>query len=241
MEVEVRLKMKVIGIVGYKGSGKTHLGINLSKELRRRGYTVAVVKHVQGSLDIADKDTALYRKDCDQLVAISEEGRTEFFKGKSNFEEALYFLDADFIIAEGFKEKKNFPKILCLREKGEEKKLSDGLEIALVGKGKLDPDRNISTIADLVVKKSFKLPNLDCGDCGFDSCYKIAKEILKGERKVGECTRLGGDVKVWVAGEQLELNPFVSEILRKTLKGFLSALKGFRKGKIRIKIEDGED
>ena len=233
--------MKAIGIVGYKGSGKTRLGIGLSEELRRRGYTVAIVKHVQGSLDIPDKDTDLYRKHSDQLVAISEEGRTEFFKGKPNFEEALDSLDADFVIVESFKEKKNFPKILCLREKDEEKELSDGLEIALVGKGKFDPDRDISTIADLVEEKAFKLPNLDCGDCGFDSCYELAREILKGKRRVSDCTHLGGDVQVWLAGEPMELNPFVSDILRKTIKGFLSALKGFRKGKIRIKIGDGED
>jgi len=233
--------MKAIGIVGYKGSGKTRLGIGLSEELRRRGYTVAIVKHVQGSLDIPDKDTDLYRKHSDQLVAISEEGRTEFFKGKPNFEEALDSLDADFIIVESFKEKKNFPKILCLREKDEEKELSDGLEIALVGKGRFDPDRDILTIADLVVEKAFKLPILDCGDCGFDSCYELAREILKGKRRVSDCTHLGGDVQVWLAGEPMELNPFVSDILRKTIKGFLSALKGFRKGKIRIKIGDGED
>jgi molybdopterin-guanine dinucleotide biosynthesis protein B len=233
--------MKVVGIVGYKGSGKTHLGVNLSEELRRRGYTVAIVKHVQGSVDLPDKDTGLYRGHCDELTAISNEGRTEFFKGKLNFEEALDSLDADFIIVEGFKEKKSFPKILCLREKGEEKKLSDGLEIALVGKGNFDSDRDISTIADLVVEKAFKLPNLDCGDCGFDTCYGLAKEILKGKRRVSDCTRLGRDVEVRVAGKPLELNPFVSDILRKTVKGFLSGLKGFRGGKIRIKIEEGED
>ena len=233
--------MKVIGIIGYKGSGKTHLGINLSEELKRRGYTVAIVKHVQGSLDLPDKDTSLYRGHCDQLIAISEEGVTEFFKGKLNFEQALESLDADFVIVEGFKEKKSFPKIVCLREKGEEKKLSDGLEIALAGKGNFNSDRDISTIADLVVEKAFKLPNLDCGDCGFNSCYELAGKILKGKRKVSDCTRLGRDVEVQVAGEPMELNPFVSDILRKTIKGFLSGLKGFRGGKIRIKIGDGED
>jgi len=233
--------MKVIGIVGYKGSGKTHLGINLSKELRRRGCTVAIVKHVQGSLDIPDKDTGLYRGHCDQLIAISEKGRTEFFEGKVNFEEVVDSLDVDFVIVEGFKEKKNFPKILCLREKDEEKELSDGLEIALVGKGKFDPDRDISTIADLVEEKAFKLPNLDCGDCGFDSCYELAREIVKGRKRVSDCTRLVQDVEVRVAGERMELNPFVSDILRKTIKGFLSGLKGFKEGKIRIKIGDGKE
>ena len=233
--------MKVIGIIGYKGSGKTHLGINLSEELKRRGYTVAIVKHVQGSLDLPHKDTSLYRGHCDQLIAISEEGVTEFFKGKLNFEQALESLDADFVIVEGFKEKKNFPKVVCLREKGEEKELSDGLEIALAGKGNFNSDRDISTIADLVVEKAFKLPNLDCGDCGFNSCYELAGKILKGKRKVSDCTRLGRDVEVQVAGEPMELNPFVSDILRKTIKGFLSGLKGFRGGKIRIKIGDGED
>lgn len=233
--------MKVIGIIGYKGSGKTHLGINLSEELKRRGYTVAIVKHVQGSLDLPHKDTSLYRGHCDQLIAISEEGVTEFFKGKLNFEQALESLDADFVIVEGFKEKKNFPKVVCLREKGEEKELSDGLEIALAGKGNFNSDRDISTIADLVVEKAFKLPNLDCGDCGFNSCYELAGKILKGKKRVSDCTRLGRDVEVQVAGEPMELNPFVSDILRKTIKGFLSGLKGFRGGKIRIKIGDGED
>ena len=230
--------MKVIGIVGYKGSGKTHLGINLSEELRRRGYTVAILKHVQGSLDLPNKDTGLYRGHCDQLIAISEKGRTEFFEGKINFEEVLESLDADFVIVEGFKEKKSFPKIVCLKKKGEEKELSEGLEIALVGKGNFHPDKDISTIADLVVEKAFRLPDLDCGDCGFATCYELAKEILKGKRKVSDCTRLGQDVEVQVAGEPMELNPFVSDILRKTIKGFLSGLKGFKEGKIRIKIRD---
>lgn len=233
--------MKVIGIIGYKGSGKTHLGINLSEELKRRGYTVAIVKHVQGSLDLPHKDTGLYRGHCDQLIAISDEGVTEFFKGKLNFEQELDSLDADFVIVEGFKEKKNFPKIVCLREKNEEKELSDGLEIALVGKGNFNSDRDISTIADLVVEKAFKLPNLDCGDCGVDTCYELARKILKGKKRVSECTRLGQDVEVRVAGEPMQLKPFVSNILRKTIKGFLSGLKGFRGGKIRIKIGDGED
>lgn len=233
--------MKVIGIVGYKGSGKTHLGINLSEELKKRGYTVAIVKHVQGSLDLPHKDTSLYRGHCDQLIAISDEGVTEFFKGKLNFEQALDSLDADFVIVEGFKEKKNFPKIVCLRKKSEEKELSDGLEIALAGKGNFNSDRDISTIADLVVEKAFKLPNLDCGDCGVDTCSGLAKETLKGKRRISDCTRLGQDVEVWVAGEPMELNPFVSDILRKTIKGFLSGLKDFKEGKIRIKIGNGKE
>jgi len=233
--------MRVIGIVGYKGSGKTHLGINLSEELRRRGYTVAIVKHVEGSLDFPDKDTGLYRGHCDQLIAVSKEGRAEFFKGKVNFGELLQSLDADFVIVEGFKEKKNFPKIVCLRKKNEEKELSLGLEISFVGDGSLHPDKDISKIADLAVEKAFKLPDLDCGDCGFATCYELAKEIVKGKKRVSDCTRLGPDVEVRVAGERIELNPFVSDILRKTIKGFLSGLKGFKEGKIRIKIGDGKE
>ncbi|NIM02987.1 hypothetical protein GTN66_02390 [bacterium] len=233
--------MKVIGIVGYKGSGKTHLGINLSQELRRRGYTVAIVKHAQGPLDLADKDTGLYRGHCDQLIAISKEGRTEFFEGKVNFGELLQSLDTDFAIVEGFKEKKNFPKIVCLRRRNEKKELSLGLEISFVGDGGLHPDKDISKIADLVVEKAFKLPDLDCGDCGFATCYQLAKEMVKGKKRVRDCTRLSGDVEVEVAGVRMELNPFVSDILRKTIKGFLSGLKGFKQGKIRIKIRDGKE
>jgi len=233
--------MKVIGIVGYKGSGKTHLGINLARELRRRGYTVAIVKHMRGPLDFPDKDTGLYREYCDKLIAISDEGRTEFFQGKTDLEQVLNSLDTDFVIVEGFKEKKFFPKILCLGGEGEEKELSNGLEIALVGKSHLDPDRDISTIADIVIRKAFMLPGIDCGDCGLASCYDLAREVLEGRRKISDCTRLAGEVEVRVAGEPMELNPFVSDILKKTIRGFLSGLKGFRKGKIRIRIADGEE
>jgi len=40
-----------------------------------------------------------------------------------------YCAGCDFVLVEGFKKEKLFPRIVCLREKEEEKELFDGLEL----------------------------------------------------------------------------------------------------------------
>ena len=42
----------VIGVAGWKNSGKTTLIVRLVTELRRRGYRVATVKHAHHDFDI---------------------------------------------------------------------------------------------------------------------------------------------------------------------------------------------
>lgn len=43
-------------------------------------------------------------------------------------------------------------------------------------------------------------------------------------------------VEIYIDGKRIPLNPFVEEIIRKTIKGMLSALKGFQEGEIKIII-----
>ncbi|MBU0702234.1 MAG: hypothetical protein KKC18_00010 [Chloroflexi bacterium] len=38
--------------------------------------------------------------------------------------------------------------------------------------------------------KGPKLPNLDCGDCGYERCYDLAREIVAGNRSVEDCVFL---------------------------------------------------
>jgi len=65
--------MRVIGIIGYKKSGKTTLTLKLSDELTKRGYKVAVVLHVNEDLDVANSDTSKYNVVLCQLEGITNE------------------------------------------------------------------------------------------------------------------------------------------------------------------------
>ncbi|MEM3737139.1 MAG: molybdopterin-guanine dinucleotide biosynthesis protein B [Candidatus Bathyarchaeia archaeon] len=72
------------------------------------------------------------------------------------------------------------------------------------------------------------LGGLDCGDCGYKDCNTHAKAILAGRSSLGRCTALqdGRDVLVTVGGVRLSMNRFVKEIIRKTILGMMSSLRG---------------
>jgi len=238
--------MKVVGIIGYKKSGKTTLLVNLARELKKRGYKVSTVKHTSGSLDLPDTDTTKHKEYISEVAAISPYESIISLKGEKRLEEMLSYISADFVLVEGFKSEKTFPKIVCLREEKEAAQLFDGLQICVAMLSpvnvKLDvPVFKISTdseeIADLVCEKAFKLPNLNCGACGYETCSELAKEIVKGKKNINECVSLNSPIKITVNGKSLALNPFVAKVIQGSLEGMLSPLKGFRKGKIEINIK----
>ncbi|WP_228141623.1 molybdopterin-guanine dinucleotide biosynthesis protein B, partial [Marinobacter sp. X15-166B] len=53
--------MKVIGIVGWKNSGKTTLASALIRELSGRGLTVNAIKHAHHRVDVDQPGTDSYR------------------------------------------------------------------------------------------------------------------------------------------------------------------------------------
>jgi len=240
--------MRVIGIIGYKKSGKTTLTLKLSDELTERGYKVAVVKHVNGDLDLANSDTLKYKENITQVAAITPKESVIFLKNKNNLEEIIKYFEADIVLIEGFKREKTFPKIVCLREKSEKAELFDGLNLCTAGfisKG-LNPklcdfnilkEEDIKKIAEIAINKSFKLPNLNCGECGYQDCYGLAQEIVKGNKTPGDCPSLEPSTLVKVNGKIISMNPFISKIVKNTTIGLLSSLKGFVKGDIEIKIK----
>ena len=240
--------MKVIGITGYKKSGKTTLTLKLSDELIKRGYKVAVIKHINENIDQVNTDTSKYKEVLTQVAAITPEESVIFLKNKKNLEEIIKYFEADIILIEGFKKEKTFPKIVCLREESEKVELFDGLQLCTAGfvsKG-VDPklydfnilnDEDIKKIAEIVINKSFKLPNLNCGECGYKDCYGLAQEIVKGNKALDDCPSLEPSTLVKVDGKIISMNSFIAKIVRNTIIGLLSPLKGFVKGDIEIKIK----
>jgi len=241
--------MRVIGIIGYKKSGKTTLTLKLSDELTERGYRVAVVKHINEDLDLANSDTSKYKEILTQVAAITPEESVIFLKNKKNLEEIIKYFEADIVLIEGFKKEKTFPKIVCLRGESEKAELFDGLQLctaSLISKD-MNPsrvsefnilnDEDIKKIAEIAINKSFKLPNLNCGQCGYQDCYCLAQEIVKGNKTLDDCPSLEPSTLVKVNGKIISMNPFIAKIVKNTIIGLLSSLKGFTKGDIEIKIK----
>jgi molybdopterin-guanine dinucleotide biosynthesis protein B len=236
--------LRTVGIVGYKDSGKTTLTHALARELTKRGHEVAVIKHTSHRLDLLGKDTATLREAVSRVGFISPQESGVFWKKPLSLENMIPYLEADILLVEGFKAEKTFPKIVCLRGELDDQDLFDGLAICAVGSApegrELDVPLlsldEIGRIADLVEEKAFKLPNLDCGSCGFETCYELALEIVQGDRSVADCISLQPMTEVRIDGELMPMNPFISDIVRGTILGMLSSLKGFKKGKIEIRI-----
>jgi len=251
-----RRLLKVIGIIGYKNSGKTTLTHALARELTGRGHKVAVIKHSSHHLDLPGKDTTALGEAVGQVGFISPQESAVFWKKSLSLENIIPYLEADIVLVEGFKAEKTFPKIVCLRGEPDDRDLFDGLAICAVGpadqvEGMDIPsfDRpfdklrtpllgrdEVGKTADLVEEKAFKLPSLDCGGCGHKRCYDLAREIVAGSGSVEDCVSLRPAAEVRIDGRPMPMNPFISNIVRSTILGMLSPLKGFKRGKIEISV-----
>ena len=116
--------MKIIGIIGWKNSGKTYYVQEIIKKLRKKGYAVASIKHAHHEFDVDQPktDSFLHRKAGSQQVIISSSKRwvkiTELENStEKKLTELLQQLSTtDIVIVEGFKND-NHPKIEIIKEK----------------------------------------------------------------------------------------------------------------------------
>ncbi|MBW1722091.1 MAG: molybdopterin-guanine dinucleotide biosynthesis protein MobB [Deltaproteobacteria bacterium] len=234
--------MRVIGIVGFKKSGKTSLGIGLAKVLNEMGRKVSVIKHVNEGLDFPVNDSRKYSEFAESVVAVSA-GKTEMLlQGDRDLDGLLIHAPGDIVLVEGFKKEKTYPKIVCLRGEEDREALLDGLEICTAGMGRgkgdydiTDPD-HIRQMAALAWDRAFKLPGLDCGKCGYESCYELATRIVRGEDALESCLSLHPSVTIRIDGKLLPLNAFTDGLIRNTIHAMLSTFKGYRKGTVEITI-----
>lgn len=101
----------VIGIVGWKNSGKTTLAVRLIETFSARGFRVASIKHAHHSFQIDENDTdsARHRRAGSTQVAIVSQKRWALVTetgaaGEPDFDEVVAMLQpADLIIVEGYK------------------------------------------------------------------------------------------------------------------------------------------
>lgn len=110
-------KIKAVSFVAKSGTGKTTLLEKVIAELKRRGYTVGVIKHDAHRFDIDHPGKDSYRltaAGADTTLISSPEKLALVKKHSASppIEEliATYFADVDILVTEGFK-KSGLPKI----------------------------------------------------------------------------------------------------------------------------------
>lgn len=117
--------MKVIGIVGWKNSGKTTLASALIRELSRRGLIVNSIKHAHHLVDVDQPGTDSYKHreaGAREVILAGGQRFAIMHELRGNTEPTLDELLArlgpcDWVVVEGFKTHAH-PKIEVHREDG---------------------------------------------------------------------------------------------------------------------------
>lgn len=172
----------MIGIAGWKKSGKTTLAIRLIEEFSRRGYKVASVKHAHHGfqIDNAETDSARHRRAGAEEVAVVSGARWAIVhelrqEPEPDFEEVISWLSpCDLVIVEGYKTAA-IPKIEARRS------------ASLTKKPLADDDPLVIGIAADHTQTDTKVPQF-----ALDDITGIADHI---EATIGPLTKRFGSVK----------------------------------------------
>jgi molybdopterin-guanine dinucleotide biosynthesis protein MobB len=103
--------MKIFGLAGWSGSGKTSLLARILPELTKNGYRVSTVKHAHHSFDVDQpgKDSYVHRQAGAYEVMVISENRWALMHENSGPAEpdlaqtVSRMTDVDLVLVEGFK------------------------------------------------------------------------------------------------------------------------------------------
>ncbi|MBN2198225.1 MAG: molybdopterin-guanine dinucleotide biosynthesis protein B [Candidatus Aminicenantes bacterium] len=200
--------MKIFGVVGSSGSGKTRLIEKLVAELKRRGRSAAVLKHCPHGfeLDVKGKDSARFLEAGARGVGLASPDLAAFLHRKRGAGDLALlageqFLDADVVFIEGGKGSRGYPKILVLAE-GQPLGEALGLEdvAAVVSAGKPEWNRRVFAPEEVSAMADF---------------------IERNEQGPGSPVSVTAEVD----GADIPLNPFVQKVFEQVVLGLIAALK----------------
>ncbi len=201
--------MRVLQVVGPKGSGKTEFCAEAAEELTEEGYRVGYVKSVgERRLDLKSRDTG--RVPADVRVGVAEEETVAFLDLDLDGALALLALvGVDYALVEGFRS----------REVGTR------VDLGRDGRGPTVPLEGESP-GEIVRKYAVKYTaEADCGRCGYDSCRAFWRAVARGEVSPDDC-RVPENAAVLVDDRPLHLNPFVARLVRNVVGSLVRSLKG---------------
>jgi len=218
-----------ISIIRQKDSLKTNFTGDLIAELQNRGLNVMLIKlaHKKGaefSLKELSKcakkvaDLILLENFSGQILEDLSVAKVLIVKDKLEYEESM---------------RKHIEPLLCICSYSPLEAFNENMNV-------LNIKRDLYTITDRVINFVNnemetinildKLAGLDCGKCGYNSCLSLARAVKEGKASIEKCVpiRLKNELKckIIVNDKEVHIQPFVSEIIRKSVLGMISTLKG---------------
>jgi len=162
--------MKIFGIVGMSGSGKTELLVKLIPELTARGISVSTIKHTHHNVEIdkPGKDSYRHRKSGARQVMVASAGRWSLIRelrddAEPTLDELIEKLEpVDLLLVEGFK-RESHVKLEVFRHDHEQELLAptDEMIVAVAGDGPIEGlsvpliDLNdVAALADFILAHS---------------------------------------------------------------------------------------
>ncbi|MCL2488529.1 MAG: molybdopterin-guanine dinucleotide biosynthesis protein B [Oscillospiraceae bacterium] len=246
--------MKVFSVLGRSKTGKTTTIEIIIRELIRRGYTVGSVKDIhfeQFAIDTEGTNTFRHRQAGAEPVTARGGRETDvLFGARLSLEQTLGFYHQDYVVLEGADEP-GIPKIVTGDTAEELDELADAFTFAVSGKisarikeykgiPAIDATAGPAELVDLIEQKVYdRLPMADeacCQLCGFD-CITLGQRILAGESSRDDC-RMMKKVSLRIDGRELEMVPFVQQILKNAVRGVAGELKGYQKGRVQVEFYD---
>ncbi len=214
---------QVITFIGWHDSGKTTLVGKVIRQLRSKGYRVAVIKSSSDAtvrFDTPGTDTEKHKQAGADSVMFVGPDQMVLQTGNDGLSlQTLahrYFPDVDIVIGEGFKKAHKTAKIEVLRNPAQQLRNEVHGVIAVA-----------TDLADIVGDSVFRL------DDDLEIAEFIEKRFQLGQPKGVEKAAL------LVNGNKVYLKNFIQDALAGTVHGFVSSLditEGIDEIEIRIKI-----
>ena len=191
------------------------------EKMSQKGYRVASIKFSHVNFDLANKDTDKHRQAGAKIVVGMGKETFILFDNPLNLENIISTIEIheeiDYLIMEGFKTSK-FAKISV-------SKLKDDYIIHHVDIESLN-DEKMDNLVKLIEKRSYGLlQDLNCKKCGFESCQEFAIAKVKGLAPDIDCKSQFKKSLLHVNGKRIPLNPFVQNIIAKTVTGMIDSLE----------------
>ncbi|MCS7112321.1 MAG: molybdopterin-guanine dinucleotide biosynthesis protein MobB [Ignisphaera sp.] len=234
--------------------GKTSIAASVVSKLKLKGYLIACVKHTGHGVDVSEKDTGRYiSAGADIVVASSSDiGAVYYSRWVDSLENILSYIDTPIVIVEGFK-RSGVGDVIAITDAIDEfealaKKVVGNItaivcnklptETGMPGLTVFSRD-DIDGLTSFIESKALKflesqLPQNNCGLCGYETCAAFVKMYAMG--KTRQCPISSG-IRLLIDNREIPLNPFVKNVLRSTIDGFIIALKGIPQHRKRISIE----
>jgi molybdopterin-guanine dinucleotide biosynthesis protein B len=217
--------------------------------------TVKHISEKNFSIDKEGRDTWRHSNSGAKLVAAVAEAEIALII-KSGFKDfsAEKFIEPlnnfDILIFEGFKDfliNEEIAKIICVRNEEELKSFNEKAKGKIIAfcsfnliKEALKLPEELPKLIELtlsfinferkILELMLKLPQLNCKKCGYSSCRELALKIYKGESSFNNCkvleTRNLIKTRLVINNREVPVQRFVAEMVRLTVLGMVSALKG---------------